>query len=405
MEFGLSQEQSEAILNLQLRRLTKLESDKINTDFEVTKLSLNELKNILTSNNLIDSIIKNQIKNISNTHGFHRKTFLINANNEKMIEELDTVENYETIIMITNYYIKKILLEAFESQTRGTKGKKGLIITEGDEISHFFSCNNRDDLIAISSKGIAYKIKVSSIPISKRNSKGTPVLSILKDLENCIISSILPTSDYDNRKFFVLLTLKGLIKRTPISHFINISTRGLIILTINENDSLKWVRSCFPNDTVIISTKKGKCLRFAVSQKELKSTGRTSRGVKSIDLDYDDLISDFDIIPNHVIPSFMVLITEMGFGKRLKISEVKIQRRARKGVKVISLRLKKNDNLISSRFCTDSEEILISTKFGNVVKQKISDVTIQRKNSKGVIIQRLAEGDSVSKISIIKSTK
>ncbi|AAK39823.1 DNA gyrase A-subunit (nucleomorph) [Guillardia theta] len=403
MEFGLSQEQSEAILNLQLRRLTKLESKKIDNDFEITKSSLNELKCILSSNILIDGIIKNQIKNISEIYGFPRKTLLINSINENIIEELETIENYESVIMITQYYIKKMFLESFESQTRGTKGKRGLIISDGDEISHFFSCNNRDDLIAISSGGIAYKIKVSRIPISKRNSKGTPILSILKGLENNQISSIIATSNCETEKFLVLLTQKGLIKRTSISNFNNISSRGLIILTLDENDSLKWVRKCYNDDSVIISTKKGKLLRFNASQKELKSTGRTSKGIKSIDLDSNDIISDFDIIPSQAITNFIILLTEMGYGKRIKVTELKIQKRGKKGIKVISLRENVNDYLISSRFCIENEEILISTSYGNVVKQKISDIAVQKKNSKGIIIQRLTEGDKVSKISIINS--
>lgn len=312
------------------------------------------------------------------------------------------IDNFATIIMVTKFYIKRMVIENFESQTRGTRGKKGLIIQENDSISHFFSCNNRDTILCISQNGLAFAFKAYKIPISRRVNRGVSMYDILPNIESNEITSIISIPVFTANQFLVLLTKNGIIKKTPLVAFKNISARGLVVLKVNKHDQLSWVKMCCENDDIFISTKKGKILRFSSNNSHLRATGRNSIGKNSMNVEFDDTIVDMDIFPHlKSTEMYILVITAFGYGKITPCDDFKKQNRGGKGLLGIKLRNEINDRLVSMSCCKSDQEVLLSTQKGTIVRQKIEAIAIQGRFGMGVIVQKLVPEDFVSKVLIL----
>jgi len=403
MESGLTQSQSDSILNVQLRKLTKFESEKLHNEYTYLTNSILDLKESIVNSERIGKIIKKEIMDIKKKYGMPRRTNIIFSENSGIIRETEMVENFQSIVMVTKYFIKRMIIETFESQKRGTRGKKGVVIQENDEISHFFSCNNLDTILAISTNGIAFSIMTYRIPISRRNSRGVPLSNVLPIIKTNGIASIIPIPSFSSKQFLILLTQEGMIKKTPLLAFKNVTARGLIVLKLKNEDQLKWVRRSYATDTVMISTQNGKALRFLTDNHQLRSTGRTSKGVRSILLGLNDKITDMDVIPySEYEKDFQILlVTLRGYGKRVPEKQFKIQNRGGKGIIVVKFRPDDEDKLISSRCCKKDAEVLLSTKEGKILRQKAEEIAVQSRFGKGVKVQKLSQDDVVSKVSIL----
>jgi len=403
MESGFTQNQSEAILNIQLRRLTRLESEKLEQEHVVLKKIIYFLKKPLAFSFKLQNLIKKELEDIVEIYGMPRRTNVIHSKTNGFIDEIEMVDNYSTIVMVTKFFIKRMVIETFEPQKRGTRGKKGASVQENDEISHFFSCKNHDTILCVLQNGIAHAFRAYQIPISKRTARGVSLSSFLPYITDKKISSIISISEFSSQTYLILLTQNGIIKKTNLLAFQNLSARGLTVLKVGKNDHLCWVRKCSLFDSILISTKKGKALRFLTDEKQLRATGRNSKGKKSMNIDLNDEIVDVDIISKKLpeIHCFLVVITICGFGKRMVCGEMKIQNRGGKGIKIIKLKKNEKAELVSARFCREEEEIFLTTQKGTIVRQKIKEIPIQKRASSGVKVQNLIEGDLVSKVSLI----
>ena len=403
MESGLTQNQSDSILNVQLRRLTRFENDKLTNEFANLSKSIIDLKESIVNNERLEKMMKKEIRWVARKYGMPRRTNIIFSENSGMIKEEEIIENFQSIVMVTKYFIKRMIIETFESQKRGTRGKKGVVIQENDEISHFFSCSNLDTILAISYDGIAFSVMTYRIPISRRNSRGVALSTILPIMKTSGIASIIPVPTFSTKQFLILLTQDGMIKKTPLFAFKSVTARGLILLKLKDQDRLKWVRRCHSTDTVMISTQNGKALRFRTDNYQLRSTGRKSIGVRSILLDKSDKIADMDIIPdsNYNENFQILLVTSRGFGKRVLVDHFRIQNRGGKGIIVVKFRPGDEDKLVSSRCCKENEEVLLSTKEGTILRQKTEAIAIQSRFAKGVKVQKLSSDDMVSKVTIL----
>jgi len=403
MESGLTQNQSDSILNVQLRRLTRFENDKLTNEFVNLSKSIIDLKESIVNNERLEKMMKKEIRWVARKYGMPRRTNIIFSENSGMIKEEEIIENFQSIVMVTKYFIKRMIIETFESQKRGTRGKKGVVIQENDEISHFFSCSNLDTILAISYDGIAFSVMTYRIPISRRNSRGVALSTILPIMKTSGIASIIPVPTFSTKQFLILLTQDGMIKKTPLFAFKSVTARGLILLKLKNQDRLKWVRRCYSTDTVMISTQNGKALRFRTDNYQLRSTGRKSIGVRSILLDKSDKIADMDIIPdsNYNENFQILLVTSRGFGKRVLVDHFRIQNRGGKGIIVVKFRPGDEDKLVSSRCCKENEEVLLSTKEGTILRQKTEAIAIQSRFAKGVKVQKLSSDDMVSKVTIL----
>lgn len=402
IESGLTQIQSESILNIQLRRLTKLESNKVKEESNELQILIQNLKKNLAIPYKVNMIMKNELFEIAKVYGMPRRTNIIFSETSGSIEEIEMIDNFSTIIMVTKFYIKRMVIENFESQTRGTRGKKGLIIQDDDNISHFFSCNSHDTILCVSQTGLAFAFKAYKIPISRRINRGVSLSIVLPNIELSGITSIISIPLFSTDQYLVLLTKNGIIKKTPLVAFKNISARGLLVLKVNKNDELGWVRICSEIDNIFISTKKGKVLRFPADNVQLRATSRNSMGKNAMNVEKDDMIVDLDIFSYALKDEMYILvITALGYGKRTLCDEFKIQSRGGKGVLAIKLRNTDDDRLISMRCCKSDQEVLLSTQKGTIVRQKIEAIAIQGRFAMGVIVQKLISDDFVSKVLIL----
>ena len=402
IESGLTQIQSESILNIQLRRLTKLESNKVKDESNQLEFLIQDLKKNLAIPNTLNMIIKEEMHQIAKIYGMPRRTNIIFSETSGSIDEIEMIENFSKIIMVTKFYIKRMVIENFESQTRGTRGKKGLIIQEDDNISHFFSCNNHDTILCISQTGFAFAFKAYKIPISRRLNRGVSLSDVIPNTELNGITSIISIPIFSVDQFLILLTKKGIIKKTPLVAFKNITARGLLILKLNKQDQLVWVKICCEADNIFISTKKGKILRFSADSFNLRATGRNSIGKHSMNVDFDDIIVDMDVFSRfNKIEMYILVITALGYGKRTPCEDFKLQQRGGKGVLGIKLRNNNHDQLISMCCCKSDQEVLLSTKKGTILRQKIESIAIQSRLGMGVIVQKLIADDFVSKVLIL----
>jgi len=402
IESGLTQVQSESILNIQLRRLTKLENNKVKIESNQLEHLIQDLKKNLAVPRKLNVIMKKELSNISKVYGMPRRTNIIFSETNGSIEEIEMIDNFFTIIMVTKFYIKRMVIENFESQTRGTRGKKGLIIQEDDTISHFFSCNNHDTILCISQTGFAFAFKAYKIPISRRLNRGISLTDVIPNTELNRITSIISIPAFSVNQFLILLTRNGIIKKTPLVAFKNITARGLLILKLNKEDQLGWVKICSELDNIFISTKKGKVLRFSADDLNLRATGRSSIGKNSMNVDSDDIIVDMDIYPYSMkTEMYMLAITAFGYGKRTLCEDFKLQNRGGKGMLGIKLRNLNSDKLVSMCCCKSDQEVLLSTKKGTILRQKIESIAIQGRFGMGVIVQKLIADDFVSKVLVL----
>mmetsp|Transcript_41978 Transcript_41978/g.65588 ORF Transcript_41978/g.65588 Transcript_41978/m.65588 type:complete len:874 (+) Transcript_41978:1691-4312(+) len=404
MEYGLTQDQSEAILNIQLRRLTKLESKKLNEESSNMKKELFRLKKILFFRKKIDQEIKKNILEILDKFGMRRRSKIAFSENKGSIEEIEMVENFRTILIISKYYIKRLILEDFESQRRGTKGKKGGEINNNDAILDFFVCYNHDRIIFFSGKGIAFSLMAYRVPISSRTSKGLLIDKMIPGLKNSFISSALPLIGLRKNEFLILLTQRGLVKKLPIHLLNNLSGRGLIVMNLNKGDWLAHSSISRTQDEILISTKNGRAIRFSTNDNSFRATGRLSKGVKSIKLSKNDEIACLDINrTSDCSLNHFLIITEKGFGKKIKTEEMKIQKRGGMGLLVIKFKKNSQDYLQSCKFCSENDEFVIVSKQGIILRQVAKSIPSQGRYGKGVRVQKLGENDRIKNISIISN--
>jgi len=322
------------------------------------------------------------------------------------------LRNSSVIVVTRGGYIKRMPLNVFESQGRGTRGKRGTSDTgtgdsEDNEIAHCFTCNDHDTLLMVSQRGIAYGLRAFQVPIASRTAKGQPIPSVLPIQISDIITSVLPVSEFSGSRCLVLATENGWIKKTPLNAFENLTSRGLTIATLEEDDSLNWCHLCEDGDDILIGSAMGKATRFEASS--LRPTGRTSRGVRSMKLKEGDAVADMNVLggnggakkrSNDNEDEYVLAVTSNGFGKRMATSE--FQAKGRGGIGVIAMKFKKaDDRMACLRIVRDDDEILVITAKGIIVRQKVSAIAKQSRAATGVLVQRLDAGDSISSVSLV----
>lgn len=346
-----------------------------------------------------------EFQEMKDKFGVKRRTKI--ERDEGELEDLDLVQNSRSVIVVTRGgYIKRMPLQTFESQGRGTRGKKGTagVSTKDDEVLHCFSCNDHDTLLMTTQRGIAYGIRAFQVPTGSRTAKGVPIPSILPVRSEDVISSVLPVSAFSKDEYCILATKMGWIKKTPLSAFENISSRGLIIASLEEGDSLSWCQKCTDNDDILIGTSDGLASRFAAST--LRATGRTSRGVRSMKLKKEDTLAGVNILSGANDSEFILAVTSNGYGKRIPTGE--FTARARGGSGVIAMKFKtssKDDSLKCLQSVGIDDEILVITSKGVIVRQKVSAIPAQSRTATGVLVQKVdaKNGDEISMVSKVPS--
>ncbi len=395
--YGLDHEQANAILEMQLRRLTGLEREKISAEYDQLMTKIAEYKAILADRQKVLNIIKGELLELRDKFGDERKTRIIPEEGEFRIEDL--TPNDAMAVFITRMgYIKRISLDTFERQNRATRGKGGIKTKDEDDVVHMFTAGMHDSVLFFSDRGVVYRLNVYDFPEGGRTAKGLPMINLLPLNQDEKITALIPIASNTACDSLIMLTKKGWIKRINLDNFENIRRNGLIAIGLEEDDKLLWVSGCTgETDFVLIATAMGMAIRFPV--KDLRPLGRTARGVTAMKLRQGDLIVDFSIVPPDVDVDLLV-ITNDGFGKRTSITEFRPQNRG--GIGLIATKFKNAESRLTNTMVVRPEdELMIVSSRGVVVRLKAGDISKQSRAATGVRLQNLGDDDFVASVTKI----
>ncbi len=391
-KFKLTEIQANAILEMQLRRLTGLEREKIEKEHKDLLKLIKELTKLLASRKLILDVVKQQSEEIIEKYGDERKT-KINAKGagEELTAE-DLIADEKMAVFITRQnYIKRIPLVTFERQRRATRGKGGIKTRDEDDLQHFFVTSMHDTLLFFTDRGVVYSAKVYDVVEGSRQHKGQALVNLIPLKANESVTAVIPARDFSDGMYLSMLTLDGTIKKTTFSEFEQVRKSGIIAINLDKGDSLGWVRISDGTKTFVLGTADGMVIRY--NEDEVRPMGRAAKGVKAITMREGDKLVGFDIVDSSEEIN-LLLVTNDGFGKRVKISEFRVQGRG--GLGLIGTKFKTpKSKLAAIRAVTQKEEFMIATSNGVIVRQKVNDIPHQGRMATGVRVQNIDENDEV----------
>ena len=394
--FKLSEIQANAILEMKLRRLTGLEREKIENELNDLLKLIEELRGILASDSKVLEVIKNELLEIKEKYGDERRTN-IDMTAIEYIEDESLIPNEDVIITLTrNGYIKRLRSDTYRTQNRGGVGVNGMTTHEEDFVEQLISMKTHDYILFFSNKGRVYRMKGYEVPEFSRQSKGLPIINLLQLDKDENISSIVEISaSSDDIKYLVFATKNGIVKRTDISEFNNIRKSGKIAIVLKKNDELISVRKTCGKDEVVIGANNGRMVRFVES--EIRPMGRSSSGVKGIDLDGSYVIGSEVVNPGQEI----LIITDKGYGKRTVIDEYRLTHRGSKGVKALNITEKNGTMVALKRIESEEHDIVIVTDNGTIMKMPLNQVSLLRRATQGVRLINLKNNELVSTVALV----
>jgi len=391
--YGLSEIQVQAILSMQLSRLTNLEKQKLVDEEKSLNESITKYKEIIASEQLQLDIIKGELTDLSKKYGDQRKSEIEIGGDDSLVEikRKDLIKNEPTIVIFTrNQYIKRISVEEYRSQGRGGRGKKGMTVREEDFIIDLFVCSTHDTILVFTSKGRVYSLNCFEIPLQTRTARGKPIINVIPLQSGENISSMIPINNFNTNEMLIMTTKNGIVKKTPLKLFSKFRSTGVRAQKIRPDDELVSVKRLTNEiEDIFMATKLGYAVRF--DESELRELGRTSMGVKGADLREGDEVIDSLLVSNDEI---ILTLTKNGYGQRTFAKEYRKTGRSAKGVKNITLNKVKDDEVIAIRIAQD-KDLLVGTEQGQVIRIPIQSIRITHRRAKGVRVIRLSEKDSV----------
>ncbi len=424
--FGLSEMQADAILQMQLRRLTALEAEKIQAEHEDLQRQITDFRDILARRERIEGIIVEEVTEIKRIHATPRRTEILVAEGELL--DTDLIANEQAIILLTEQgYIKRMPVSTFEAQSRATRGKAAAKIKEDDVVEHFMTCCDHDTVLFFSDRGVVYSLNAYQIPAASRNARGIPIVQMLPISQAEKITSVVSVAEFTENEYLIMLTRKGNIKKTALSAFSNIRANGLIAISLEAGDELRWVRLAREEDSAIIGTRKGMAIHFKTDRQQLRPLGRATKGVKAMKLKPDDELISMDILPAQVVATiatngddeedenleteeliteeanlgpWLLTITTNGYGKRVPISKFRLQNRAGMGVRAIKFKTAE-DCLAAIDVVNQDDELMIVTNRGIIIRQAVDAISPQSRHATGVRVQKLDEDDAIAAVALV----
>ena len=397
--FSLSAIQSQAILDMRLGRLTGLQRDKLEAEYQELLAIIAELESILKSESRLNEIITEELLEIKEKYSTPRLTDIEDSYEEIDIEDL--IPNEPMVVTIThNGYVKRVPIKLYEKQRRGGKGKVAVTTHDDDFIERFFVSNTHDTLMFVTNLGQLYWLKVYRIPEGSRIAKGKAVVNLINLKAGEKIMEIIPTTDFDETKSLAFFTRNGIVKRTSLSEFSNIRSNGVRAIVLDEGDEIVTAKITLPeSQNLMVFTSLGQCIRFDISK--TREQGRSTRGVRGIKFKHDnDYVVDADVIEN--TEQELLCVSEKGIGKRTIVSEYRETNRAGSGV--ISMKLSnKTGNVIGEVLVDEEQDLMILTSIGKMIRVDMQSIRKAGRNTSGVIIVSVEKGDKV--VSIAKCPK
>ena len=392
--FALSEVQSQAILDMRLKRLTGLEKSKIEEEIAELEKLVRELEEILASEEKILEVIKNEMLEIKDKYADERRTHIdMTAIDYIEDESLIPVEN--VVITLTNKgYIKRLPADTYKTQNRGGMGVKGMATNEEDFVEHLINATSHDYILMFTNRGKVYRIKGYEIPEYSRQSKGLPIINLLSLDKDEKVTSLLKICNNDEYKCLVFATKSGLIKRTDISEFDSIRTNGKKFITLKDDDELVSVKKTTGNDEILMASSNGRMVRF--NEDAVRIMGRSASGVRGINLDGGILVGMEIVEPNE----YVLVITEKGYGKKTPVDEYRITNRGGKGVKTVNI-TEKNGSIVSFKTVDVSKDLMIITDSGIIIRLAVDKISTMSRVTQGVKLINLKEDSIVSSTSIV----
>ena len=394
--FDLSEVQAQAIVDMRLRALTGLEREKLEAEYAELMKKIEEYRAILADRKLLLGVIRKEILVISEKYGDERRTHIGYDEFDISMEDLIPREN--VVITVTNMgYIKRMSMDTFKSQNRGGKGIKGMQTLEEDFIRELFVTTSHHYIMFFTNKGRVYRLKAYEIPEAGRTARGTAVINLLQLMPDEKITATIPIKEYEDGKYLFMATKKGLVKKTPIQDYMNVRKTGLAAISLREDDLLIEVKVTDNAQDILLVTKYGQCIRF--NEKDVRSTGRVSMGVRGMNLSDNDEIIGMQMSSQG---KDMLIVSEKGMGKRTSMEEFTKQNRGGKGVKCYKI-TEKTGNVVGMKAVDEESEIMIINTEGIVIRMKCSDISQYGRITSGVKLINLPEKERVASVAKVRT--
>ncbi len=396
--FALSDVQSQAIVDMRLRALTGLEREKLEKEYEELMKRIDELKAILADRKLLLGVIRKEIIIIRDKYGDERRTAIGFDEFDISMEDLIPRENI-VITMTKLGYIKRMTVDTFKSQNRGGKGIKGMQTIEDDYVEELFMTSTHHYIMFFTSTGRVYRLKGYEIPEAGRTARGTAIINLLQLQPEEKITAVIPIEKYEQGKYLFMATKRGLVKKTPIQDYANVRKTGLAAITLREDDELIEVKVTDNQKDVIMVTKYGQCIRF--HEKDVRSTGRTSMGVRGMNLsDRDEVIG----MQLDCQGKYLLIASEKGMGKRTEISEFSSQNRGGKGVKCYKI-TEKTGNVVGVKAVNEDNEVMIINTEGIIIRMECQGISVLGRVTSGVKLINLNEDVIIASIAKVREVE
>ena len=390
--FGLSEIQANAILEMKLRTLQGLQREKIEDEYNSLVKLISHLKEILESEQLVKDIIKEELLQLKNQYGDERRTEISHGEGDIDIESL--IKEETNVVTLTHFgYVKRISVDAYRSQKRGGKGLTAMSTREEDFVEHLFITSTHDYIMFFTNTGKTFRLKAYELPEAGRTSKGTAIVNLLQLSQGEKIAAVIPVKNYSDDLYVLMATRNGLIKKTRLEEYSNIRKTGIQGITLKEDDELIDVRLTDGNSDIVIVTREGLSIRF--SESDVRAVGRTSMGVKGINLGKDDKVVGMEPVTSD--KDYVLAITENGFGKRTEVEEYRTQARAGKGILTYKT-TNKTGHIIGIKIVNDTDDVMMITDTGVIIRINVKDISVLGRNTQGVTLMRTSDGGKVINI-------
>ncbi len=399
-KFKLTDIQAQAILAMQLRRLTGLQRKEIEDELtELLKL-IEKLQGILADEKKILKVIKDELLAAKKQFGDERRTKIVPQELNKMSDE-DLVPDEQVVVTLTSAnYVKRCSIADYKRQGRGGKGRRGMSTREEDVIEHVVNASTHDFLLFFTNRGRVFRIKTYEVPAASLNAKGVAIVNLLQLQPEEKVSSVINISKQDKAANLFMCTVRGVVKKTPFEQYQNVRSTGLIAINLDDGDELKWIRMTTGDDEILISTAQGQAIRF--HERDVRPMGRVSRGVRGIRLRSGDQVIGMDTVKKG---SDIFVISKYGYGKKTKVDQFTPHARGGVGIRSAVVNTKTGD-LVGVKTLTDeSQEIIIISHHGQTIRLGLKNIPSLGRATQGVRIMRLNDGDSVASLALVAKTK
>ncbi len=397
--FGLSEIQAQAILDMRLKTLSGLQREKIEDEYNELMKLIAHLREVLESEKLVFDIIKEELIEIRDKFGDERLTKIVAAEGEFNVEDL--IPEEQTVVALTHFgYIKRVPIDTYRSQRRGGKGITGISTREEDFVKQIFTASTHDTILFFSNKGKLYRLRGYEIPEAGRTAKGTAIVNLLSLDAGEKISAVIPIVNFEDGKYLLMATKKGLIKKTALKEYDSTRKTGLLAINLKEDDELIGVRLTDGEDNVVLVTSKGLCITF--DEKDVRPVGRSAQGVLGIRLNDEDEVIGMESILAENKKATLLAITENGFGKRTELDEYRVQNRGGRGVITYKI-TPKTGNIIGIRIANEEDDVMLITNSGTVIRLKMKDISILGRATQGVTLMRTTGEEKVVSIETVEN--